>query len=147
VEWRWRLRRYTHRLARIHGDFHPFNLLFDGDRLGLLDASRGCAGDPADDVTALAVNFPFFALAHPGSWARGFAPLWRRFWQRYLAGSSDELLEVAAPFFAWRAAVVCCPRFYPDLAPAARSTLLELAERALAAPRFVPEWADQVLAD
>jgi len=28
VSWRWRLRGRTHRLARVHGDFHPWNLLF-----------------------------------------------------------------------------------------------------------------------
>jgi hypothetical protein len=28
LEWRWRLRDRTDRLRRIHGDFHPFNLLF-----------------------------------------------------------------------------------------------------------------------
>jgi len=28
----------------------------------LLDASRGCLGEPADDLTALAVNYVFFAL-------------------------------------------------------------------------------------
>src|SRR5690606_28742312 len=66
VGWRWDLRRHTDRACRIHGDFHPFNVLFD-DRgaLSLLDASRGSVGDPADDVAALAVNFLFFGLQSP----------------------------------------------------------------------------------
>ena len=53
----------TTRLVRIHGDFHPFNVLFDErSELHLLDASRGSAGDAADDVSAMAMNFLFFAL-------------------------------------------------------------------------------------
>ena len=39
AEWRWRLREHEGRLCRTHGDFHPFNILFDGDKLVLLDAS------------------------------------------------------------------------------------------------------------
>jgi adenylylsulfate kinase-like enzyme len=57
---------YPHaRLARMHGDFHPFNIVFDGAQPTMLDASRGVCGDPADDLTALAVNFLLFALSEP----------------------------------------------------------------------------------
>ncbi|HET9958197.1 MAG TPA: aminoglycoside phosphotransferase family protein, partial [Polyangiaceae bacterium] len=63
LEYRSKLRARTARLARIHGDFHPFNILFDDeDEPRLLDASRGCAGDPADDVVCLTVNYLFFGL-------------------------------------------------------------------------------------
>jgi hypothetical protein len=146
LAWRWRLRDRHRRLARTHGDFHPFNVVFgEDDRLALLDASRGCQGDPADDVTALSVNYVFFALDRPAAWARGLGPLWRRFWAAYLEASGDRgLLEVAAPFLAWRALVVCCPRFYPRLSPAARDALLGLAERALDAPAFEPAWAEEL---
>src|SRR5205823_6374435 len=42
VEWRWRLREHEGRLAPTHGDFHPFNVVFDtGTRFTVLDASRG----------------------------------------------------------------------------------------------------------
>lgn len=42
IEWRWKLRTYTHRARRTHGDFHPFNILFhEGTALSVLDASRG----------------------------------------------------------------------------------------------------------
>ncbi len=41
VEWRWWLRGFTHRLARVHGDFHPWNLLFrKGPDFSVLDLSR-----------------------------------------------------------------------------------------------------------
>jgi hypothetical protein len=143
LAWRWQLRDREARVARTHGDFHPFNIVFDGDRLTLLDASRGGRGDPADDVAALTVNYLFFAVGHPASWRDGFAPLWTRFFHRYLDGSGDrDLLSVIAPFWAWRTLVVCCPRFYPALAPGARDRLLSLAERVLEAPRFDLAWAE-----
>ncbi|HEU4729769.1 MAG TPA: aminoglycoside phosphotransferase family protein, partial [Kofleriaceae bacterium] len=77
AEWRWRLRGRDARLCRTHGDFHPFNIVFDGDTPTLLDASRGGCGDPADDVTALAINFVLFALDAPASWRHGLGVLWR----------------------------------------------------------------------
>ncbi|HUJ24702.1 MAG TPA: phosphotransferase [Myxococcales bacterium] len=145
LAWRWRLRGRENRLSRIHGDFHPFNVVVDGDGFTLLDASRGCRGDPADDVTAMAVNYVFFALSATGSWASGFAPLWRRFWEVYLGESNDHgLLAVTAPWLAWRCLVVCSPRFYPGLAAGARDALLGLAERALESARFDPAWAEEL---
>ena len=93
VDWRWRLRDRGARLARNHGDFHPFNLLFDaGGALRLLDASRGCVGEPADDLTALAVNYVFFAIDHPGAWRAGLGELWHRLWD----GWPDPLAALAA---------------------------------------------------
>jgi aminoglycoside phosphotransferase (APT) family kinase protein len=144
LDWRWDLRRHPERLRRTHGDFHPFNIVFStGARFTLLDASRGGKGDPADDVTALAVNYVFFGVQAPRAWRRGFAPLWRRFWERYLeAAGSRTVLESAPPFLAWRALVLGCPRFYPDLSAAARDALLGLAERALAAAPFDPRSAE-----
>src|SRR5262245_12604988 len=63
VSWRWRLRGRAHRLSRTHGDFHPWNLLFrDGVDFSALDRSRGEWGEPADDVSALAINYLFFGL-------------------------------------------------------------------------------------
>ncbi|HEY6004876.1 MAG TPA: aminoglycoside phosphotransferase family protein [Anaeromyxobacter sp.] len=148
LEWRWRLRGHPERLRRTHGDFHPFNIVFSqGTRFTLLDASRGGKGDAADDVTALTVNYVFFGLQAPQAWRRGFAPLWRRFWQRYLdASGGGAVLESAAPFLAWRALVLGCPRFYPGLAPPARDALLSFAERALAGPTFDPGSAEDLFA-
>ncbi len=138
LEWRWRLKGHPERLRRTHGDFHPFNLVFSsGSRFTCLDASRGCKGDPADDVTALSINYLFFALQEPAAWSRGFAPLWRRFWETYLdAAGGGAVLESAAPFLAWRALVLGCPRFYPDLLAPARDALLSFAERVLESPTF-----------
>jgi hypothetical protein len=138
LEWRFRLRGRTERLRRTHGDFHPFNVVFDpGATPTLLDASRGGQGEPADDVTCLAINYVFFALQAPASWRRGFGPLWRRFWRGYLEATTDlGVLDAAPPFLAWRALVLSNPRWYPGLAPTARDALLGFVERALSRERF-----------
>src|SRR6185503_17914269 len=122
----------------------PFNVLFgEGSELTLLDASRGSIGEPADDVTAMAINFVFFALEEPAAWLDGLGRLWRRFFAVYLDESGDrELGLVAAPFLAWRALVLASPRFYPALAPEARDRLLGFAERSLDAERFEPDSAE-----
>lgn len=153
LAWRWRLRAKTRRLARIHGDFHPFNVLFPhagdpGDplRFKLLDASRGGAGDPADDLTAMAVNYVFFAVEHPAAWRRGLGPLWRTFLETYLEAADDEEVhETAPPFLAWRGLVVASPRFYPGLSAGARDTLLCFVERVLDRGFLSVEDADEVL--
>jgi hypothetical protein len=151
LAWRWRLRGRPRRLARTHGDFHPFNILFrpggDGLRLALLDASRGGQGDPADDVTALAVNFVLFAAEHRAAWKPALAVLWRRFWEVYLAGTGDPgVLDAAPPFLAWRALVVSCPRFYPGLGAPARDLMLTLAERVLDNGRLDLDLPERLLA-
>jgi hypothetical protein len=145
LEWRWKLRDRSARLSRTHGDFHPFNVLFDGDRIALLDASRGCMGDPADDVTCMAINYVFFAVEQPAAWRGALGELWRRFWRVYLDESGDtELLSVCAPFLAWRGLVVANPVWYPAVEPDARDRVLGLIERTLAAERFDPEFAEAV---
>jgi hypothetical protein len=148
LEWRWRLRAREDRVTRTHGDFHPFNVVFgDGESFHLLDASRGCVGDPADDVAAMTINFVFFALDHADAWKNAMRPLFHRFFARYLERSGDDaLLDVVAPFFAWRGLVVASPAFYPSLPAAARDRLLGFVERTLDAPRFDPALADQVFA-
>jgi len=146
--WRSRLKHRYSRLVRIHGDFHPFNVLFDErSELHLLDASRGSAGDAADDVSAMAVNFLFFALDNPPSWRTAFQPLWRRFWAEYLAQSRDAgLLEVVAPFLAWRCLVLANPVWYPHVPASARTNLLNFVTRALRAKTFDPESANKIFA-
>jgi hypothetical protein len=142
--WRWRLRGH-HRLARTHGDFHPFNIVFDGKTPTMLDASRGGCGDPADDLTAMAVNFLLFAIDDPPAWPHGLGVLWRHWWADYFRLRDDPaLLEVAPPFLAWRVLVVCNPRFYPNLSPAGRDKLLGFAEHVLAAGALDPRWAEEL---
>jgi hypothetical protein len=144
VAWRWKLKAHTDRLRRIHGDFHPFNVVMDatGEPL-LLDASRGALGDPADDVCCMAINYVFFALEHPSAWRHALGPLWHRFWTVYRTESDDEALcSVAPPFLAWRGLVVCNPVWYPRVSPEARDRMLAFVEATLAADRFDPHSAE-----
>lgn len=140
VWWRWRLRAYEHRLRRVHGDFHPWNILFDEERLTLLDRSRGEWGEPANDLTCLASNYLFFALQGRGRLVGPLAVLWTRLWRRYLDQTGDrELLQVAAPFLAFRFLVMASPAWYPRIAPPVQDTLLHLAAGVLAMDRLDPD--------
>jgi hypothetical protein len=145
LAWRFRLRKHTERLRRTHGDFHPFNVLFnESSELALLDASRGAVGDPGDDVSCMTINYPFFSLDQPGAWREAFAPLWHAFWTAYLRETRDDgVLGVVAPLFAWRGLVLASPTWYPDLAAADRDRILSFVERVLDAERFSPAMADE----
>lgn len=133
LDHRHRLKSYAHRLARVHGDFHPWNILFDGEgdarKLVVLDRSRGAYGEPADDLTALSVNFAMFALRHG---ERAHAPLQalhRRFFDTWLAKTGDhEVLRVAQPYLVFRLLVVASPVWYPELPAGMRARLFELAD-------------------
>jgi aminoglycoside phosphotransferase (APT) family kinase protein len=139
VEWRWRLKAQPERLTQIHGDFHPFNVLFDEkDRLTMLDRSRGPWGEPADDVSAMAINYLFFSLQRVGTLAPPFSELWDSFWGAYLAHSGDEgVLHVIQPFFAWRALVVASPVWY-NVADGVRQTLFTFIDNVLRERSFDP---------
>ena len=56
-------------------------------------------------------------------------------------GGTQTMQRCVAPFLAWRALVVACPRFYPGLSAEARDRMLTLADRVLDAPRFDPDSA------
>jgi Ser/Thr protein kinase RdoA (MazF antagonist) len=146
VSWRWRLRGRAQRLSCTHGDFHPWNLLFtEGVEFSVLDRSRGEWGEPADDVSALAVNYLFFGLrrsarAGPPRIVEPFLGLFRAFMRTYLEESGDrEVLEVLPPFFAFRALVIAHPRWYPTLEPEVRSRILNFAHAMMHTDAFDPE--------
>lgn len=128
VAWRWRLKNRTHRSRRVHGDFHPWNILFSMDSSAdfrVLDRSRGEYGDPADDVTCITVNYLFFSLQRTGKLEGVFESLFLRFWDRYLEKTGDqEIREVAAPFFVFRALVLASPIWYPEIEEPIRRKLL-----------------------
>jgi len=140
VSWRWRLKERTHRLRQVHGDFHPWNILFrSGTNFSLLDRSRGEYGDPADDVTSLALNYLFFSLQRSGRLEGGFESLFQRFWNRYLEKSGDrEVLKVAAPFFAFRGLVMASPVWYPTLSDTVRRRLFAFIIAVLESESFDP---------
>jgi hypothetical protein len=140
VDWRWRVKHRVHRLRQVHGDFHPWNILFrEGADFQLLDRSRGEWGDPADDVTCITMNYLFFSLQRSGRLDKNFETLFLRFWDRYLAKSGDaEMLEVAAPFFAFRGLVMAHPVWYPNLAQDIRQKLFNFMLAVLSVDRFDP---------
>lgn len=147
IEWRWRLKSLTHRLSMVHGDFHPWNIIFTQDtEFRVLDRSRGEWGEPADDVTALAVNYLFYALQQAGKLDGPFRVLWEAFFEEYLEATGDrELLQVAQPFFCWRALVVASPTWYPNIPSDVRRKLLNFARNILDLPRFDPYDVDDLL--
>ncbi len=138
VEWRHRLRNKSHRLAQVHGDFHPWNILFyDQRNFWVLDRSRGAWGEPADDLTALSINYLFFSLQAKGEIADPFLSLFTTFWENYLEKTGDEgCLESAPPFFAWRGLVVTSPIWYPNLEPAIRKSLFQFIEQVIENHQF-----------
>ena len=145
VSWRWRMRTRAHRLSLTHGDFHPWNLLFREDvDFSVLERSRGEWGEPADDVSALAINYPFFGLRRAAAEgtrgvAEPFVTLFRAFLDAYLEQSrDDELCAVLPPFFAFRALVIAHPRWYPALDDGTRRALLDLARAMAGADVFDP---------
>ena len=140
VNWRWRLKAFTHRLRQVHGDFHPWNILFrSGADFQLLDRSRGEYGDPADDVTCLTANYLFFSLQRSGRLEGGLETLFLRFWERYLENSGDlEMLRVAAPFYAFRGLVMASPLWYPNLSNVVRQRLIAFITAVLENDTFDP---------
>lgn len=147
IAWRWKLKRRTHRLRQVHGDFHPWNILFrEGVDFTVLDRSRGEWGDAADDVACLALNYLFFSLQRSGRLEGGLERLYRGFWDRYLERSGDaELLEVVAPFLAFRALVMANPVWYPTLERGLRNKLLRLIVAVLERERFDPAESNRYL--
>lgn len=136
--WRWRLKPLDQRLSQVHGDFHPFNIIFEeADSFWVLDRSRGEWGEPADDVSCMAINYLFFSVQRFGRLEGPFAELHDAFWSSYLAAASDDdLLKVIQPWFAWRALVLSSPVWYPDIDADVRVKLLEFARRVLDLKRY-----------
>lgn len=145
VDWRWRLKDRVRRLRQVHGDFHPWNILFrEGTDFTLLDRSRGEWGEPADDVTCLTMNYLFFSLQRSGRLDGDFESLFRRFWERYLAKSADvEMLQVVGPFFAFRGLVMAHPIWYPSLSADVRQKLFNFMQAVLNEQVFNPDEVNQ----
>jgi len=138
VEWRWKLKEKFHRLCRVHGDFHPFNIMFrKGTDFTALDRSRGEWGEPADDVAAMSINYILFSLQAHGDLSGPLEQLYGLFMKNYLERTADdELLEVIQPFYAWRSLVVANPTWYPTLPTGVRRKLFNFTRSALESDRF-----------
>lgn len=138
LKWRWKIKSRVHRLSQVHGDFHPWNILFRGGTdFSVLDRSRGEWGEPADDTTCLTMNYLFASILRSGRMDAPFEHLYRLFWDRYLERSGDqEMLDIAAPFLAWRGLVIASPIWYPRLPAAVRKTLFAFIQNVLGSDRF-----------
>jgi hypothetical protein len=138
--WRWRLRDKADRLSQVHGDFHPYNVLFrSGTDFSVLDRSRGEWGEPADDVTAMTINYLLSSLIRWGKLTGPFEVLFRLFWDTYIEASGDQdVTGTAAPFYAFRGLVVASPVWYPDLSMEVRRSLFHFIQQVLESPRFEP---------
>jgi len=137
IPWWGRLRFKSERLSSVHGDYHPGNIRLQGNDFILLDRSRGSWGEPADDVSALGINFIHYAIKDRGGFAGAFADLFERFIEHYLERTGDEaIFEVCQPFFAFRTLVIANPKFYPDDAPETKRKLLEFGYAILDEKKF-----------
>jgi len=141
VEWRWKLKGRTHRLAQVHGDYHPWNVLFRKETdFSVLDRSRGEWGEVADDLSAMSINYVFYSLQTSGKLQGPFEELFTLFWKNYLDKTGDkEILEVVQPFYAWRGLVIASPIWYPNLSLDVRTKLFNFIKGVLEAERFVLE--------
>ena len=147
IDWRWRLKEKAYRLCQVHGDFHPWNVLFrEGVDFTVLDRSRGEWGEAADDVAAMTINYVFFSLRRYGRLEGPFRELYRGFLSTYLDLTGDEeLFKVIQPFYAWRALVIASPLWYPTLPMDVRLKLINLALNALKTEVFDPDRVDDYM--
>ena len=158
VDWTYKLKPRHKRLSQIHGDFHPGNIWFreaqskeqgaesEQPEFVLLDRSRGPWGEPADDLTALAINYIFFSIKNHGDVRGAHLEGLKLLFNEYGRLSGDqEIVEVTAPFFAFRCAVVANPVFYPDLSAEARTKIFNFARGILSAERFEVEKVNEYL--
>jgi aminoglycoside phosphotransferase family enzyme len=132
--------------CRMHGDFHPGNVLFEGRKLILLDASREVYGDPADDVTTMAINYIWFAVMQCGKFDGPFAKLFNAYWNNYFRKTKDRhILKTAGIYFAFRGVVVSHPVFYSLQSDSVRKKMLRFVENVLGAKAFDPKKINKYL--
>ena len=147
VRWRWKIKDMGHRLCQVHGDFHPWNILFrEGIDYTVLDRTRGEWGEPADDVGTLAINYIFFSLQRYGRLEGSFERLYSSFWKTYMDATRDrEIFKVIQPFIAWRGLVIGNPLWYPTLPPDVRRKLFNFIEDVLMVDEFNPDRVNEYL--
>ncbi|MFH1710310.1 MAG: phosphotransferase [bacterium] len=132
--------------CRMHGDFHPGNVLFDGKKLTMLDASREVCGDPADDVTTMAINYIWFAVMQSGAFEGPFAELFTAFWDNYFKKTKNRhILRTAGIYFAFRGVVVAHPVFYNLQSDSVRKKIMRFVDNVLSERAFDPDKINEYL--
>ncbi len=150
VDYRYKIKFKTSRLCQVHGDFHPWNILFrEGVDFTVIDRSRGEWGEAADDLASITINYLFYALQSEGRVKGPFLKLFNLFWDRYLNATGDEeILTVIAPFYAWRGLVVASPIWYPKLENTIRRKIFTFIHNILESDRLtlkdVPSMFEEV---
>ncbi len=138
IRWRYLLNKHTDRLAAVHGDFHPWNVLVTGDGdFTVLDRSRGEWGEPADDLATMGLNYLLFGLYDKPELSGPFEKVFMAYFDEYLEATGDSrILEFMAPFFVFRALVIASPQWYPNHPDSVRQGLFRFMENVLADTRF-----------
>lgn len=138
-----RIEDMTHRCSRMHGDFHPFeNIRFEKypNNFWTLDRSRAEYGEPADDVTAMFINYFNHALLDKGDYSGEFKRLGDSFLENYLRETNDyEILETVQPFFIWRGLVIATPVWYPGTPVDVRNKILNFVKNVSDVESFDPK--------
>lgn len=112
----------------------------------LLDRSRGPWGEPADDVTALTINFIFFSIKHHGTVKGPYLEGLKLFYEDYVKHSGDSgIYSVVQLFYAFRGVVVANPAFYPELTSGQRNMIFRFINNVLDSERFEPEKVNEYL--
>ena len=139
IDYRYKIKYKTGRLCQVHGDFHPWNILFrEGVDFTVIDRSRGEWGEAADDVASITINYLFYALQTKGRVEGPFLTLFNTFWNKYLEKTRDlEMLKVIAPFYAWRGLVVASPIWYPKLENKIRRKIFNFIHAVLSRDQLV----------
>jgi len=115
VKWWGKIKDKSERLCVVHGDFHPGNIWFKGNKFMLLDRSRGEYGEAADDLSCLSMNYIYYAIKQKGCFEGDFKKLFEVFVNKYIEKTHDyEIFSLIQPFYAFRAIVVANPLFYID---------------------------------
>nr|QNO44432.1 hypothetical protein PPMIFCEF_00004 [Methanosarcinales archaeon ANME-2c ERB4]QNO46469.1 hypothetical protein PAACNKLE_00004 [Methanosarcinales archaeon ANME-2c ERB4] len=138
IDWRWKIKSRTDRLCMVHGDFHPWNVMFrEGTDFTVLDRSRGEWGEAADDLSSMATNYIFYSLQEHGRLDHDFKRIYDRFMEHYLAETGDwDVLKVIQLFYAFRGLVVASPVWYPNLDREIRVKLFNFIRNTLSEDEF-----------
>jgi hypothetical protein len=148
IEWRFKLRDRAERLSVVHGDYHPWNVIFrEGIDFTVLDRSRGEYGEPADDVATMSMNYLFYSLQKYGRLEGEFKQLFDVFINNYLEKTGDsEILKIMPPFYVFRALVIASPIWYPTLSPEVRIKLFSFIRNVLEVEEFDPNKVNELFA-
>ena len=138
VEWRWKLKQYTSRLCREHGDFHPWNIKFrEGTDFSTFDRSRGEYGEAADDVATLSINYLLYSILKYGKLDGPYKKLHDIYMETYLDKTNDyDIFKVIQPFYAFRGLVIASPEWYPDHSEEVRRKLFNFIRNVLSTDRI-----------